>query len=145
MKICVILSDSINIINIWSSKSDWCDSSASKVIDLIFDPFCITDNNVEDISSCKTSFHLQNIFIQCRNCVMFFFKYPIFSFKSVIFLFAFFSSASKLIISFVLDSDLSRTCPCIHTVQCPSWWALFFFLGFSLRYSLKIKRLLKSK
>ena len=38
------------------------------------------------------------------------FNYLIFSFESVISLFACFSSASKLTMSFVLDVDLSGTC-----------------------------------
>ena len=148
MKICVILSDFH-----WCNK--YFDSPASKVIDLIFQPFCITDNTVEDISSCEPSFHLQNIFIQCKNCVMIFLLSHLFFYsKSVISLFACFSSASKLSISFVVHhSDLPGTCwnwanSPLQPLSLLAYilysllpgWLIFFLFGVSLHFYSQSKR-----
>ena len=143
MKICVIL-----------SAFHWCnkyfDSPASKVIDLIFQPFCITDNTVEAISSCEPSFHIQNIFIQCKICVMIFLPSPLFPFLLVLALLLNWQFPLCLIIQIsrgLVGIELILLCclyHSLHTYYTISFLAgsFFFFFGFSLHYSLKRKRLL---
>ena len=147
MKSCVILSDFH-----WCNK--YFDSPASKVIDLIFQPFCITGNTEKDIrSSCEPSFHLQNIFIQYKNCVMIFFTIPsflsspLFPFLIVLALLLNWQFPLYLIIQIsqelvgielILPSSLYHS---LHTYYTVSFLAcsFLFFLGFSLHYSLKRK------
>lgn len=117
--------------------------SASKVTDLIFESFCITDNNVEDISSCEPSFHLQSIFIQCTEklcndflSIQSFLWRPLFHFLLVLALLLNWQFHLYLIqiyqglvgIELIILPCSLQFPSCIHTIQSPSWLTHSFFL-----------------